>query len=91
MGEWSLQPQMCEQLLEVDMPAPKTKTSPARNPVAGTEYHGKMTSFLAFLAQDIAHAPQYVQPLDSKLAKRMDRLTKDVHVSPDEDLGDEAS
>jgi len=48
-----------------------------------------MTSFLAFLAHDISRAPHLVQPLDSKLAKRMDRLTKDVHVSPDDDLGDE--
>jgi prlF antitoxin for toxin YhaV_toxin len=48
-----------------------------------------MTSFLAFLAQDIAHAPQHIRPLDSKLTKRMDRLTKGIHVSPSEDLGDE--
>ena len=124
------------------MQALKTKTSSARSPLVGTEYHGKqtktgnssgfrfegalfkshpefngevtahviapgrmlvtaeqkkleridpvMTSFLAFLAHDIVHAPQHIQPLDSKLAKRMDRLTKDVHVSPGEDLGDEA-
>ena len=48
-----------------------------------------MTAFLAFLAQDMADAPQHIQPLDAKLAKRMERLTKGVHVSPDEDLGDE--
>src|ERR1700679_2795448 len=30
-----------------------------------------MTSFLAFLAQDIAHALQHIRPLDSKLTKRM--------------------
>jgi hypothetical protein len=47
-----------------------------------------MASFLAFLAQDIAKAPQQIQPLDVKLAKRMDKLTKGITVSPDEDLGD---
>jgi prlF antitoxin for toxin YhaV_toxin len=50
-----------------------------------------MASFLAFLGQDIAHAPQDVRPLDSKLAKRAARLTKGVSVSPNEDLGDEVS
>jgi hypothetical protein len=33
-----------------------------------------MTSFLAFLAQDIARAPQDIRPLDTKLAKRADKL-----------------
>ena len=47
-----------------------------------------MASFLAFLAQDIAKAPQQIQPLDVKLAKRMYKLTKGITVSPDEDLGD---
>ena len=47
-----------------------------------------MASFLAFLAQDIANAPQQIQPLDAKLAKRLDKLTKGIAVSPDEDLGD---
>src|ERR1700728_884658 len=50
-----------------------------------------MTSFLAFLAQDIARAPQDIRPLDKKLAKRADKLTKGIVVSPDEDLGDEVS
>src|ERR1700684_525540 len=47
-----------------------------------------MASFLAFLGQDIAQAPQHIRPLDSKLAKRVDKLTKGIAVSPEEDLGD---
>jgi hypothetical protein len=50
-----------------------------------------MTSFLAFLAQDIARAPQEIRPLDTKLAKRAEKLTKGISVSPDEDLGDGVS
>jgi PrlF antitoxin of toxin-antitoxin system YhaV/PrlF len=50
-----------------------------------------MTSFLAFLAQDIARAPQDIRPLDTKLAKRAAKLTKGIAVSPDEDLGDGVS
>jgi hypothetical protein len=50
-----------------------------------------MTSFLAFLGQDIARAPQNIRPLDTKLAKRADKLTKGISVSPDEDLGDGVS
>ena len=50
-----------------------------------------MTSFLAFLAQDIGRAPQDIRPLDTKLAKRADKLTKGIAVSPDEDLGDGVS
>lgn len=49
-----------------------------------------MASFLAFLAEDIAGAPERIRPLDSKLAKRMARLTKGVDPSSDEDLGDTA-
>jgi hypothetical protein len=50
-----------------------------------------MTSFLAFLAQDIARAPQGIRPLDPKLANRADKLTKGIAVSPEEDLGDGVS
>jgi antitoxin PrlF len=50
-----------------------------------------MASFLAFLAQDIANAPQRILPLDGKLAKRMDKLTKGIAVSPGEDLGNGVS
>jgi hypothetical protein len=50
-----------------------------------------MASFLAFLAQDIAQAPQNIRPLDPKLVKRVNKLTKGVAVSPDEDLGDDVS
>ncbi len=63
--------------------------------LAETEAHETtdpvMTSFLAFLAQDIARAPQHIRPLDTKLAKRADKLTKGIAVSPDEDLGDGVS
>ena len=48
-----------------------------------------MDAFLAFLAQDIADAPERIQTLDAKLTKRIERLTKGLHVSPNEDLGDE--
>jgi len=47
-----------------------------------------MASFLAFLGQDIARSPQNVRPLDSKLTKRIDRLTKGIPVSPEDDLGE---
>jgi antitoxin PrlF len=50
-----------------------------------------MASFLAFLAQDIANAPQRIRPLDVKLAKRMDKLTKGIAISPEEDLGNGVS
>ena len=50
-----------------------------------------MASFLAFLAQDIARAPQDIRPLDANLMKRVNKLTKGVDVSPDEDLGDDVS
>jgi prlF antitoxin for toxin YhaV_toxin len=50
-----------------------------------------MASFLAFLAQDIASAPQQIRPLDRKVIKRMAKLTKGIVVSPEEDLGDGVS
>jgi antitoxin PrlF len=50
-----------------------------------------MASFLAFLAQDIAHTPQNIRPLDTKLAKRVDKLTRGIAASPEEDLGDGVS
>jgi antitoxin PrlF len=50
-----------------------------------------MASFLAFLAQDIAKAPEQIQLLDAKLAKRMDKLTRGIALSPEEDLGDGVS
>jgi prlF antitoxin for toxin YhaV_toxin len=63
--------------------------------LAETEVQDKsdpvMASFLAFLAQDIAQAPQNIRPLDTKLARRVDKLTKGIVASPDEDLGDGVS
>jgi antitoxin PrlF len=49
-----------------------------------------MAAFLAFLAQDMEDHPDAIQPLDANLAERAQRLTKGMHVSFDEDLGDEA-
>lgn len=49
-----------------------------------------MAAFLAFLASDIAKAPERIQPLNRDLAKRMDRLVKGVSVSPEESLGEES-
>lgn len=45
-----------------------------------------MAVFLAFLAQDIAHAPEQIRPLDAGLSKRIDKLVKGVRVSPQEEL-----
>ncbi len=49
-----------------------------------------MAAFLAFLAGDIAKAPERIQPMSRDLAKRMDRLVKGVSVSPEESLGEES-
>lgn len=45
-----------------------------------------MAAFLAFLAHDIAHAPQHIRLLDSKLTKRIDRLVENAQASSDEEL-----
>ena len=50
-----------------------------------------MASFLAFLAQDIARAPEDIRPLDAELVRRVSKLTKGVAVSADEDLGGDVS
>jgi len=49
-----------------------------------------MAAFLAFLASDIAKAPERIQPMGRDLAKRMDRLVKGVSVSQEESLGEES-
>jgi len=46
-----------------------------------------MASLIALLEQHIAHDPQEIRPLDTKLAKRINKLTKGIAVSPEEDLG----
>jgi hypothetical protein len=46
-----------------------------------------MASLIALLEQDIAHHPQEIRPLDTKLTKRINKLTKGIAVSPEEDLG----
>jgi antitoxin PrlF len=49
-----------------------------------------MASFLAFLASDIAKAPETVKPMSPSLAQRIDRLVEGVAASPDESLGEES-
>jgi hypothetical protein len=49
-----------------------------------------MQSFLAFLANDIAKAPETIKPLGPELARRIDRLVEQVCVSPDESLDEES-
>jgi hypothetical protein len=49
-----------------------------------------MESFLAFLAHDIATAPQSVRPMSKELAERIDRLVEGVTVKGDEALSDES-
>ena len=46
-----------------------------------------MASFLAFLAHDIARAPEKIRPLDERLLTRAEKLTKGVAPDIDEDLG----
>ena len=46
-----------------------------------------MDAFRAFLAQDISRAPEKIRPLDERLIKRAEKLTKGVSASFDEDLG----
>jgi hypothetical protein len=50
-----------------------------------------MAVFLAFLAQDIVHAPERIRPLDANLSKRIDKLVKGVRVSPEEELEGEVA
>ena len=47
-----------------------------------------MQSFLAFLANDIAKAPEEIKPMSPELARRIDRLVEEVSVSFDESLGE---
>jgi hypothetical protein len=49
-----------------------------------------MASFLAFLASDIAKAPQTIKPFDRDLASRIDRLVEGVAAAHDEPLGEES-
>jgi len=46
-----------------------------------------MSSFLAFLARDIAESPEKTTPLSAIRKKRIARLTKNIAVDFDEDLG----
>ena len=48
-----------------------------------------MEAFLAFLAMDMATAPQQIKPLDRALAERIDSLVGHLSAHPDEDLGDD--
>ena len=49
-----------------------------------------MQSFLAFLANDMAKAPEEIKPMSPELARRIDRLVEGVSVSFDESLGEES-
>jgi antitoxin PrlF len=49
-----------------------------------------MQSFLAFLASDIAKAPERIKPMSPELARRIDRLVEEVSVSGNESLEEES-
>jgi hypothetical protein len=49
-----------------------------------------MQSFLAFLANDIAKAPEGIKPMSPELARRIDRLVEEVSVSSNETLEEES-
>ena len=49
-----------------------------------------MQSFLTFLANDIAKAPERVKPMSPDLARRIDRLVEEVSVSCNESLEEES-
>jgi hypothetical protein len=49
-----------------------------------------MQSFLAFLANDIAKAPEGIKPMSPELARRIDRLVEEVSVSFNDSLGEES-
>jgi antitoxin PrlF len=48
-----------------------------------------MQSFLAFLANDIAKAPEGIKPMSPEMARRIDRLVEQVSVSCRESLEEE--
>jgi hypothetical protein len=48
-----------------------------------------MASFLAFLASDIAKAPETIKPMSREFAQRIERLVEGVSVSQKESLGEE--
>ena len=50
-----------------------------------------LEAFLAFLAQDIATAPQRIASLGGNLAARIDRLVDGLVIPDDEDLGSEVA
>jgi len=47
-----------------------------------------IASFLAFLSLDNAQAPEEIRPLDERLIRRAEKLTKGVVASIDEDFGE---
>ena len=49
-----------------------------------------IASFLAFLASDIAKAPETIKPMGRDLAHRIDRLVEGVAAAHDESLGEES-
>jgi hypothetical protein len=48
-----------------------------------------MASFLAFLGNDIARAPETIKPMSRELVERIDRLVEGVSAGQNESLGDE--
>jgi len=71
------------------MPTPRKRKPPAEAE-AQERTDPVIAFFLAFLARDITRAPHNILPLDAKLTRRADKLTKGIVVSPDKDLGDGA-
>ena len=49
-----------------------------------------ITSFLAFLAQDMVRSPEKIRSLSMARKRRIARLTKGIAVDLNEDLGDQA-
>jgi hypothetical protein len=48
-----------------------------------------MASFLVLLARDMDESPEKIKPLGATRMKRSARLTKEIAVDLDEDLGNE--
>jgi hypothetical protein len=68
-------------MLVVADPKPKRKSA-KEDPV--------LSSFMSFLAADMVRFPERIAPLDATAMRRIGALVKDVDISPEEDLGDEA-
>ena len=56
----------------------------------GREDDPVLSSFMSFLAADMARSPEQIRPLDAALVRRAGDLVRDVESSSEEDLGDGA-